>query len=85
MPCRGKGRRNPYQHRRFELTFAVGTPGVNLGDPPTIDGTETIELPVRATTATDILNCGVAAASLQGAYCIGYRGESYSRFHKILP
>ncbi|MEM7762095.1 MAG: hypothetical protein AAF298_28860 [Cyanobacteria bacterium P01_A01_bin.40] len=85
LACRGKGRKNPRKHRRFELTFAVGTAGANPGDPPNITGTETIELPVKSSLAADILSCGQAAAALPGAYCINYTGESYDRFHKILP
>ena len=84
LPCRGKGRRNPLKHRRFELTFAIGTAGADPGDPATIDSTETIEIPVISSTASEILACGQAAAALIGAYCIGYRGESNDRFHKLL-
>lgn len=85
LACRGQGRRNPRKHRRFELTFAIGTAGANPGDPPTIENDETIELPVKSNVAADILSCGQAAAALTGAYCIGYTGESYDRFHKLLP
>jgi|GEM_PF-5411472 len=85
LACRGKGRTNPYKHRRFELTFAVGTSGANAGDPVIIENTETIELPIKSSDGTEIFSCGQAAASLDGAYCIAYRGESYSRFHKLLP
>lgn len=77
LACRGKGRRNPRKHRRYTLTFAVG-------DPENRE-TETAELPVRSSTAADILACGQDAAALTGAYCIGYQGESYSRYHKLLP
>lgn len=79
LPCRGKGRRNPRKHRRFDLTFAVA--GAVAGDGLQ---TETIELPVVSSAASDILSCGAAAAALQGAYCIGYRGESYDSFDKLL-
>ncbi len=85
LPCRGKGRKNPLEHRRYTLTFAVGTAGANPGDPPNISGSETIELPVISDVAADILSCGQAAAALTGAYCIEYRGESNDRFHKLLP
>lgn len=84
LPCRGKGRSNPRQHRRYELTLAIGTAGANPGDPPTITGTETIEVPVSSGEPSEILTCGQAAAALAGVYCISYKGESYDRFHKIL-
>lgn len=81
LPCRGKGRKNPRKHRRYILTFAT------KADPnDTAEGaaTETAELPVRSDSAADILSCGQAAVALNGAYCIGYVGESYSRYHKLL-
>ncbi len=82
LPCRGKGRRNPRQHRRYELTFATK---LDPADTTEAGQTETAELPVAQQDAADILACGQAAAALNGAYCIGYRGESYSRYHKLLP
>lgn len=84
LACRGKGDKNPRKHRRFDLTFAIGSPGANPGDPATIDNTETIELPVKSADASEILSCGQAAAALSGVYCIGYRGESNTRFHRLL-
>ncbi len=81
LACRGKGRRNPRKHRRYELTFATKIDPASTTEP--IE-TETIELPVKSGIAADILTCGQTAAALAGAYCIGYRGESYSRFHKLL-
>lgn len=82
LACRGKGRRNPRKHRRYLLTFATkGDPA----DAAEVASTETAELPVRSAAAADILSCGQAAAALNGAYCIGYEGESYSRYHKLLP
>jgi hypothetical protein len=77
LACRGKGRRNPRKHRRFLMTFAVGD--------ATNRQTETTELPVKEAEAASILACGQAAAGLAGLYCIGYRGESYARYHKLLP
>ncbi len=82
LACRGKGRRNPRKHRRYELTFATKIDPSSDAEPLE---TETIELPVKSALASDILTCGQAAAGLAGAYCIGYRGESYSKFDKLLP
>ncbi len=69
----GNGRRNPRKHRRFLLDFAISA-----------TESESIELPATGHLATEIEACGNEAASLQGLYCLGYRGESYSRFHKLL-
>ncbi|MEO0834781.1 MAG: hypothetical protein AAFY16_02080 [Cyanobacteria bacterium J06642_3] len=82
LPCRGKGRRNPRKHRRFELTFLTKVDPTDLVEDAQ---TETAELPVVSASATDILSCGQTAASLAGAYCIGYRGESYRLFNNLLP
>ncbi len=82
IACRGQGRTNPRKHRRYELTFFTKAD-------PTDDNeaarTETAELPVVGATAAEILTCGTSATNLTGLYCIGYRGEDYARFHKILP
>lgn len=82
LACRGQGRRNPRKHRRFELTFATKLDPTDVAE---VAATETAELPVIGAAAADILTCGQAAAGLTGAYCIGYRGESYSRYHRLLP
>ena len=77
----GNGRRNPRKHRRFLLTFAT------KADPTdTAEGaqTETIELPVADHLATGIEACANEAAGLEGLYCLGYQGESYSRIHKLI-
>jgi hypothetical protein len=77
IPCpRGQGRSNPMKHRRFIVSFIVGTTEV--------DGSEQIEVPVKNYQASDVLSCGQNLAALDGAYCIGYRGESYRKFHKLL-
>lgn len=81
LACRGKGRRNPRKHRRYILT--IQTP-VNASALPGATRTEQIELPVKSATAADILTCGQGAAALSGVYCIGYRGESYGQYHKLL-
>ena len=81
LACRGKGRRNPRKHRRYILTFATKDTPASTTE---VAKTETAELPVADSAAAGILACGQAAAALAGAYCIGYRGESYSRFHKLL-
>ena len=78
----GNGRRNPRKHRRFMLTFATKADPTDATEGAQ---TETIELPVKDSAAADILTCGSGAAGLTGLYCIGYKGESHSRFHKFLP
>jgi hypothetical protein len=65
-------------HRRFLLNFATK---IENG---LITETESIELPHREASSTSIKACGLAAAQLQGLQCIGYRGESYNKFHKVL-
>lgn len=82
LACRGKGRTNPRRHRRYTVTFATKT---DLASTTEKAKTETAELPVKNATAAEILSCGQAAAALAGAYCISYEGESYSRYHKLLP
>lgn len=77
----GNGRRNPRKHRRFLLTFATK---INPADTAEAASSETIELPVKGGGALDIQACGNNAAGLTGLYCLGYRGESYSRIHKLL-
>lgn len=77
----GNGRRNPRQHRRFKLTFATKLDTAAAAE---VAQTEDIELPVKGAGALDILACGNAAIALPGLYCIGYMGESHSRFHKFL-
>ena len=81
LACRGKGRRNPRKHRRYELTFATKT---DLASETEAAQTETAQLPVKSASQDDILVCGQSAAGLTGAYCIGYRGESYDRYHRLL-
>lgn len=65
-------------HRRFILNFATK---IENG---IITETETIELPHRLAAAASIKACGQAAAALPGLQCISYKGESYSKFHKVL-
>ena len=85
LACRGKGRTNPVKHRRYELTLAVGTPTEDPNAPDNVTGSETIELPVKSSVASEIFTCGQNAAALTGVYCIGYRGESHAKYHKQLP
>lgn len=82
LTCRGQGRRNPRKHRRYELTFFTKADPTNTDEAAQ---TETAELPVVGATAAEILSCGTAATNLAGLYCIGYRGEDYARYHKLLP
>ena len=88
-PCPRGTRRNPLEHRRYTLSFLTKSQAVtDPANPPagieTQFASEQIEVPEKASTVSDILTCGQSLAGLTGAYCIGYRGESYARFHKIL-
>lgn len=89
VPCPRNGRRNPFRHRRFTVTFLTKSQAVaDPANPPAgIEGdaaAEQIEIPVANGKEADILACGQALAKLTGAYCIAYKGESYKRFHKIV-
>lgn len=77
----GNGRRNPRAHRRYILDFATKA---DPSDTAESSQSERIEVPVSGGGALDILACGNALAALTGLYCIGYMGESYDRFHKLL-
>lgn len=77
----GNGRRNPRRHRRFLLTFSTKADPADTAEEAQ---TETIELPASGHLATEIEACANEAAGLQGLYCLGYKGEDYSRFHKLL-
>jgi hypothetical protein len=74
--CGGNG--NKRKHRRYILDFVTEVDG------NTIVATESIELPAKSRDASAIKTCGQAAAQLTGILCIGYRGESYDKFHKVL-
>lgn len=77
----GNGRRNPRSHRRFILDFATkADPASTTEDAQS----EKIEVPVAGGGALDVLACGNQLAALTGLYCIGFQGESHSRFHKFL-
>lgn len=65
-------------HRRFILNFATRIEN-NI-----VTETESIELPHKDSAPASIKSCGQAAAALQGLLCIGYRGESYNKYHKVL-
>ncbi|MGL5874012.1 MAG: hypothetical protein ACRC2R_16860 [Xenococcaceae cyanobacterium] len=68
-------------HRRYLLDFVVGN--IDNTDPanPVVTNkrSERKEVPAKDYEAAQILACGTALAALQGAYCIGYQGESYDR------
>ena len=81
VACVGQGRRNPRKHRRYTLTLITSADPTNNTLPTE---SETIEVPVVSQAASDILTCGQTLAALNGVYCIGYQGESFSRFHKLL-
>jgi hypothetical protein len=66
------------EHRRFLLNFATKV------ENNVIKEIESIELPHAKSDAGSIKTCGQSAAQLTGLLCIGYRGESYSRFQKVL-
>lgn len=77
----GNGRRNPRKHRRLNLIFATKA---DPADDAEESQSESIELPISGGGALDILACANSAATLTGLYCLGYQGESYDRFHKLL-
>lgn len=77
----GNGRRNPRDHRRYILDFATKA---DPADDTETSQSERIEVPVAGAGALDTLACGNALAALTGLYCIGFKGESHSRFHKFL-
>ncbi|MEO1692189.1 MAG: hypothetical protein AAFR63_11770 [Cyanobacteria bacterium J06631_6] len=77
----GNGRRNPRKHRRYILAFSTKA---DVADTAEQAQTETIEVPVAGAGALDTLACGNALVALPGLYCIGYKGESYSRVHKLI-
>lgn len=70
-------------HRRYLLDFVVGQ--IDNTDPqnPVVSNkrSERKEVPAKDYEGTQILACGRALAALQGAYCIGYQGESYNRVY----
>jgi hypothetical protein len=80
LSCGGAGRVR--EHRRFLLTTQTKLDPAQALEAPQ---SEVNELPCKDYAGADILACGQAAAALAGVYCIGYRGESYARFHKLLP
>ena len=57
-------------------------------DPPAgadVDfSSERTEVPVQHHEAGLIKTCGEGLAKLVGAYCIGYQGESYRLYHRLL-
>lgn len=77
----GNGRRNPRKHRRYILAFSTKADPAAGGEAAQ---TETIEVPVAGAGALDVLACGNSLVTLPGLYCIGFKGESYSRVHKLL-
>ncbi len=77
----GNGRRNPMKHRRFIVDFVTK---LDPTDAAENSQTESIEVPTASSSEADILNCGRAIAALPGAYCIGYKGESHSRIHRLI-
>ena len=77
----GNGRRNPRKHRRFTLDFSTKA---DPADTAEVAQSERIEVPVAGGGVLDILACGNSLVTLPGLYCIGFKGESHSRFHKFL-
>lgn len=77
----GNGRKNPRKHRRYIVDFATKA---DITDTTETAQTESIEVPVSSNVASSIKSCGENLAALTGAFCIGYRGESYDRIHKLL-
>lgn len=77
----GNGRRNPRAHRRYILTHLTQQDIASNTETPE---SETFELPVTSSVATEIKTCGENAAALPGLICIGYQGESYDRVHRLI-
>ncbi len=77
----GNGRRNPRDHRRYILTHVTQEDIASVTETPV---QETIELPVASSLATEINTCGTNAGAIPGLICIGYKGESYDRIHKLI-
>lgn len=90
VPCpRPRGRRNPLQHRRYILTLLTKSQAVTDPNnaPAGIEAdfeTERTEVPVKDHEAGAIKACGQNLAGLTGVYCIGYKGESYKLYDKLL-
>jgi len=81
LACPSGGKR-VREHRRFLVTTRTKLDPVSATETAQ---SELNEVPVNDYAGADILTCGQAIAVLNGVYCVGYRGESYSRFHKLLP
>ena len=75
------GRRRIRRHRRYLLQFATK---LDPADAAEVPETESIEVPVAASDGTQIKDCGDNLITLNGLFCIGYRGESYKQFHKLI-
>ena len=90
VPCpRPAGNLNPLKHRRYVMTFLTKPVEVNdPANPPAgadVDfSSERTEVPVQHHEAGLIKTCGEGLAKLVGAYCIGYQGESYRLYHRLL-
>jgi hypothetical protein len=74
ISCRTGTRHN---HRRYIATALIDRNGVTR---PT-----KIEIPVAASGAGDIRTAGELIAALPSVACLEYQGESYDRFHKLVP
>ena len=90
VPCpRPVGRLNPLKHRRFIMTFLTKSQAVNdaANPPANVENgykAEKTEVPVQHQDASLIKTCGEQLAALTGAYCIGYMGEKYRLYHRLL-
>ncbi len=74
---------NP-NHRRYYLDLRIGEEDPNNAGQYINVNTERKEVPVKDFEAASILTCGQSLATLTGVYCIGYEGESYGSFHRLL-
>ena len=74
---------NP-NHRRYYLDLRIGEEDPDNAGQYINVNTERKEVPVRDFEAASILTCGQNLATLTGVYCIGYEGESYRFFHRLL-
>ncbi|MGH2416473.1 MAG: hypothetical protein ACRDEA_22825, partial [Microcystaceae cyanobacterium] len=73
------------EHRRYLLSLRVGS-AADPGPPAVAEVAiaEQKEVPVKDQEANLILTCGQNIAALTGLFCLGYKGESYNRFHRVL-
>jgi hypothetical protein len=66
-----------HDHRRYIVTAMISRDGQ-------IRPTK-IEVPVAASVSADIRTAGETLSTIPSVACVEYQGESYDRFHKLVP